>query len=581
MFISLKNISYHIARGLLFDNVDFNVAEGDRIAIIGRNGSGKSSLLNIIAGLTDSTSGERDVQKDARVLLVKQVMSDEELEKTPLDYLREADAQLQQMYAEAERLSSATSTAKQKQQAAALMDLAAALENERYDTEAPQILQGLGISIEQQDSPMNELSGGLSMRVSLASALIQQPDVLLLDEPTNHLDLPSVLWLKNFLQEYTRPFVMISHDRTLLNDLVTTVYHLQQGKLESYNGNFDTFLQVYQLQKEQAVSMNEKLDKNHKKTQAFIDAHKTDPKWRGNVRTRERLMEKDNANRAEIIKEEPVIPLEFAAGSELKDPILDLQRVAVGYEDKTVLSGVNLSIQTQSRIGILGCNGQGKSTLAKLITGHLEKASGQMISDRRLKIGYFSQNQTDVLDVEKSVSQQLASVIDNPQEDQIRSLLDTFGFDRNKIATKVADLSGGEKTRLLLAMIAIQRPNLILMDEPTNHLDFETREALIKAINDFDGAVVLISHDWDLLEKTMKDFWLVKDGKAAVYKGDLEKYKDMVSAPAAASAKSKANKASSSAPSVSKSGFMGSSSSRDVPSSSSCSSAKKGANKRK
>lgn len=516
MLARITDASYSIDGRLLFDNVEMAINEGDHVALIGRNGCGKSTLLKILAGTIQIDSGTSESKKNARILLVKQELPSDN--KTPIEYLKDADLEITHLNSLLEQENSNITS---------IYDEINQIEDERYGKEAILTLSALGITKEKQNQPMRELSGGLRMRVALASGLLQYPDVLLLDEPTNHLDLPSIIWLTEFLKTYPRPFVIVSHDRALLSTVVNKTYHLQQGSLTCYHGDFDTFIEQYQLMKEQSIRTNNNTDKKIEEMQKFIDKFKAKPKWSAIAKTREQWIVNLNAERPDIIREEPLIPVSFPECEVLKNPIFSIKTGTASYNTTIVLSKLNFSIQADSRIGILGCNGQGKSTLVRMIMNQFVKVTGDIYSTPKLRIGYFSQEQSDVLNKDLTVIEQFKLASNDSPSEMLDQLLH-FGFNRDKCTFKIDVLSGGEKTRLLLAMIAANKPHLIILDEPTNHLDFETKQTLIEAITTFNGAVVLVSHDWDLLDKTMENYWVVSKGTVTPYTKGLNHYRTCV-----------------------------------------------------
>jgi len=515
MLINLLEANYVLGGRHLLNDANFIVNDMDRIALIGRNGCGKSTLLKILAGSISIDAGTREVKPGARILLVKQELPVDD--KSPLDYLKDADEQLSALNNKID--------AAEGDDIAVLYEEIEVLESERYGNEATLVLLGLGISKIQQERPMRELSGGIRMRIALASALLQRPDLLILDEPTNHLDLAAIIWLTEYLKTYPRPFVMVSHDRTLLTAVINTTYHLKDGELTCYNGNFNTYLEQRNLIQGQAISTNLNTDKKVVKLQKFVDSHKSNPKWARIARTREGWINQLENDRPALDQEAPPIPIAFAPCSELSDPIVRTEGCAVYYGDRPILSNVTFDIQSRSRIGILGRNGEGKSTLVRMIMGDKVRTTGLVNCTSRLRIGYFSQEQSDTLQDTLSVFEQLKLVLSSEKDEGIFTHLIHFGFTREHCAALIGTLSGGEKTRLSFALLAAQRPQLIIMDEPTNHLDFETRQSLISAINQFNGAVLLVSHDWELLETTMSHYLMVSNAQVSVFDKGLEHYK--------------------------------------------------------
>ena len=519
MLIALDSVNYKTGKYQLLVDASITLNENDKIALIGRNGCGKSTLLKILLGSLDIDAGVRKIGKNTRVLLVKQDLPANET--TPLDYLKEADEQLVALYEQVE--------VADFEDVSRLYEDIELLESERYGKQATLVLLGLGIALEQQKRPMRELSGGIRMRIALASALLQKPDVLLLDEPTNHLDLPAVLWLTEYLRTYSQAFVLISHDRTLLSSVVNTTYHLQDGKLTRYQGDFNTYFEQRELRRAQSQAYNEGADRKIAQIQQFVSSHKSNPKWAKICQTRESWIDDLNEGRPEQDYESPPIPITFPPCGELRDPIIETINSSVFYGTKQVLENVNFSVQTQSRIGLLGSNGEGKSTLVRMLMQQMVTTKGILNIAPRLRIGYFSQEQSDIMQEELTVFTQQKSQMDaTVSDDLVLTHLLQFGFKREQCHALVGSLSGGEKTRLAFAMIAARNPHLIIMDEPTNHLDFETRASLIQAMNSFNGAIVLVSHDWELLEKTTKDYWWVRGGQVIPYQKGLQHYKSIV-----------------------------------------------------
>lgn len=515
MIIEVTNVSTYLGGKIIHSDICFNINAGDHIGIVGRNGSGKSTLLDIVSKKISPDSGEVVYHNRPRILLVKQDLPDSDI--SAIDFLKQEDSELQALYVKADNASPA-----------ALGDIygeIGVLESERYDELAPKVLLGLGLSIAEQNAPMRNLSGGMRMRIGIASALIQAPDLLLLDEPTNHLDLESTLWLVEYLKSYEQAFLVVSHDTELLNAVTTKTFHIQSSKLTTYNCSYDTFRHEYAARKEYAVRMNEKITADQERNEKFIRRFISHPTRAGSCHAKEKVVKKLEESRPEIIVEERDYPIEFPEPHLLEDPIIHMNHVDIGYGDRALLRDLELSIQLNSKIGLLGRNGQGKSTLAKLLVGRLEAMSGEYLSNSRMRIGYCSQDQVDEFDMSITVYEQLKNVSTDKSDAHLRSFLSKFGFDRKMIFAEVGTLSGGEKARLSFAMICAHNPHLIVMDEPTNHLDIEARDNLIKAINEFSGAVLLISHDWDLHQKTMQKFWLINNGQVKPYLKGIDVYK--------------------------------------------------------
>lgn len=522
--LELENVTLFVAGKVLIGEANIKVTPGSRIGIVGRNGCGKSHLLQVMASKLRPDAGQVKVTNDDRVLLVKQELPDQTM--SPMDYLRSVDPDLT-------RLDKAIDDAMDKNNDDALADLfndQGVIEGERYSTLAPRILRGLGLKDEQHEAPMSNLSGGYQMRVALAAALVQQPDILLMDEPTNHLDLESTLWLVEFLRDYpaSKSVVIVSHDPNLLNQLTTSTWHLKGGRIDVYGGSYDVYKRESVIKAEQDKKNNEELDKQIKDKMQFYYEFRQRPARAGQAMDRLRQVERLKEEKVEIVPEQPVAPIAFAEPGQLGDPIVELRNASVGYDKNVVLKGMNLSIQYGSKIGLLGRNGQGKSTLVKLVTERIKPISGLVLNNPRLRIGYFSQDAKDELDVTKTVWEQFRDGTGINNEETLRSKLATFGFGRENIGTKVGDLSGGEMSRLAFAIICAREPHLIVLDEPTNHLDVETREQLTQAIKDFKGSVLLVSHDWDLQKETMQKFWVVRNGAASEHFQGLDNYRDRI-----------------------------------------------------
>ena len=515
--LELTDVSLFVGKKLVLDGVNLIINPGDRIGIVGRNGVGKSQLMQVLEGVISPDAGVRKQDKRATVLLVKQELPDDA--KNPIDYLRENDPDIQELE---EQLDASDSD-----YVGEVTDRLAELDEERYETLAPKILMGLGLTPEQLKQPMRNLSGGLRMRIGFAMALVRTPDVLLLDEPTNHLDLESTQWLIEFLKQYSPncAFVIVTHDIRLLMEVSTSTVHLRGGVLTQFAGNYELYRQQLETRKLKDIQSNDDLAKRIARQKEIYYRFRDLPESRAAQAVAQlKKAEKLEDQIVEIIQEEPVVELDFPEPVAMKDPILRLVNVCVGYSARPVLSDLNLSVQSGSKIGLLGRNGEGKSTLVKLLAGELEPMTGVVERGARLNVGYFSQELTDVLDAKLTVYEQVTKRTNLKADGDVRAFLGRYGFSHDKAGIRVENLSGGEKSRLLFALICAASPNLIILDEPTNHLDVETRAELIKAITQFKGCIILVSHDWDLHEKTMQQFWLAKEGKVQVYEKGLSHY---------------------------------------------------------
>lgn len=514
----LHNVSVFVGGRPLLNEANFRVNRGDRIGVIGRNGSGKSHLMELLAGTIGPDAGTRSLSRDnPTVLLVKQELPDET--STPLDYLKDHDPDMMQLNAKIDETDDSN-------ELGALYEELSKLEEERYDTEAPKILMGLGLTKAELTRPMSELSGGFRMRIGLAMALIRKPDVLLLDEPTNHLDLESIEWLIEFLKDYPKSaaFVIVTHNIRILTALCPTTVNLRGGVLTEFEGDYTAYKEHLANEESKALMSNKDREKEIKRRtetyHQFRGVASRAAQALGELKKAEAL--KDDM--VEILTEEPVVDLSFAESAPLPSPAVKITDADIGYVKKTVLHDINLSISYGMKIGLLGRNGEGKSTLVKLLAGKLNPSRGELVGAPRLNVAYFSQDLMDELNAELTVYEQFATTTSIRSDEAIRSALGRYGFSRDKVDLNVSMLSGGEKSRLLFALICSRTPNLIIMDEPTNHLDVETREELIRAMNEFNGSIILVSHDWDLHEKTMNQFWLVNAGTVSVYNQGLKEY---------------------------------------------------------
>lgn len=542
--LTIRNGSLYLDGNELLSDINISVNPGDRIGVVGRNGSGKSSLLSLLSGDMRLDSGERILQQGCDVCLIKQNLPDGDL--SPLDFLRENDPDLVRLN---ERLELA-----QGAEAAEIYEQISNLEVERHETLAPKVLMGLGLKTNELTQPMRILSGGLQMRIGLALSLILSPDILLLDEPTNHLDLEAAEWLIHYLTHYSpkSAVVIVTHDLSLLEGVTNSTLILRSGKVTFFSGTYE----LYKEQRENLDRADEKrnaqlVKQAERKVEIYYKFRDLPASRAAQAVQQLKAAEALRSKIVNIVEEEPVVDLAFPEPSDLPDPILRLTSVSVGYSERTVLSDVSLSVQAGQKVGLLGKNGEGKSTLLKLFADKIEPQKGEVIRNPRLSVGYFSQELMDELRGELTVFQQFSDKTGIKDEQRIRSLLDKYGFNYEKTNRIVRNLSGGEKARLLFSTIceSEKRPHLIILDEPTNHLDVETRNSLVLAMNQFKGAIILVSHDRKLHEQTTSSLWLVKDGWVSVYDKGLSKYRKEIfdSRAGLAESKSKSTSAGSSA----------------------------------
>jgi ATP-binding cassette, subfamily F, member 3 len=513
--LTIDDVTYRIAGREILHGASARLPAGRRIGLVGRNGAGKSTLLKLILREAQPDLGEISKPASWRIGAVAQ-----EAPGGPdslLDTVLAADPERGQLLADAE-----TETDGHR-----LGDIHARLEAiDAYSApaRAASILAGLGFSAEAQLRPCSEFSGGWRMRVALAAILFAAPDLLLLDEPTNYLDLEGVLWLEEFLRRYRGTVVIVSHDRDLLNTAAEFILHLEHGKLTLYTGGYDTFVETRAARRalDQAFAKKQELQRKH--MQEFVDRFRYKASKARQAQSRLKMLARMKT--IDIPLDEHVQPIRLPRPEETSPPLLTLEHVSVGYSPgKPVLSNVSLRLDPDDRIALLGQNGNGKSTMAKLLAGKLQAMSGESVRSKKLTTGYFAQHQLDELDGAATPIQTLARLRPKFTEQEVRTRLGGFGFSADKAKTAVAKLSGGERARLMLALATLDKPNLLLLDEPTNHLDIDAREQLLDALNEFEGAVVLISHDRRLIEATAERLFLVANGGIEPFDGDLEDYR--------------------------------------------------------
>lgn len=394
---------------------------------------------------------------------------------------------------------------------------------ESASARAAAILSGLGFKETDLGRPVAEFSGGWRMRLALAAALFQPSEVLLLDEPTNHLDLEASLWLENHLRKYRGTLVIISHDRNILNDLCNYIVHFDHGKLVTYSGNYDTFVRTRTMQKELLQKQALKLEQRRQHLQSFVDRFRYKATKAKQAQSRMKMLEKMDA--VTLLEDDESYRFDFPEPLELPPPLLTLEDGEAGYDGVAVLKKLNLQIVDNDRIALLGANGNGKSTLAKLLSGRLPLLKGSLARSAKLKVGYFAQHQSEELPLDLTPVEFISHLLPDLLEPRLRAYLARFGLSQEKALTRIDKLSGGEKARLLFAAMAYNAPEILILDEPTNHLDIEGREALIRALNDYKGVVILITHDLHLIELIADNLWLVKNGTCKPYEGDLEDYR--------------------------------------------------------
>ncbi|ARQ57688.1 MULTISPECIES: ABC-F family ATP-binding cassette domain-containing protein [Rhizobium] len=517
--ITLTEISARIAGRLLLDNASLSLPSGTKAGLVGRNGAGKSTLFRVITGDLGSETGSVSIPKAARIGQVAQEAPG--TEQPLIEIVLAADKERAALLAEAE-------TASDPHRIAEIQMRLVDIDAHSAEARAASILAGLGFDRDAQARPASSFSGGWRMRVALAAVLFAEPDLLLLDEPTNYLDLEGTMWLEDYIRRYPHTVIIISHDRDLLNNAVNSIVHLDQKKLTFYRGNYDQFERQKAEADELQTKAKAKNEAARKHLQSFIDRFKAKASKARQAQSRVKALERMGTVAAVI--EDHVQPITFPEPEKQPaSPIVAVQGGAVGYQPgKPILKNLNLRIDNDDRIALLGSNGNGKSTFAKFISGRLAPESGEVKLAPSLKIGFFAQHQLDDLIPEQSAVEHVRRLMPGDPEAKVRARVAQMGLATEKMATAAKDLSGGEKARLLMGLAAFHAPNLLILDEPTNHLDIDSRRALIEALNDYEGAVILISHDRHLIEATVDRLWLVNGGTVTAFEGDMDEYRDLI-----------------------------------------------------
>ena len=512
----------------ILDGADLTVDQGRRIGLIGRNGAGKSTLLRAIAGEVPLDSGEIRLATRARIATVAQEAPSGDANL--LDTVLEGDPERLALLAEAE--------AAPPYRLAEIHERLRVIGSDAAPARAAAILAGLGFDETAQQRPVGEYSGGWRMRVALATALFAAPDLLLLDEPTNHLDLEAALWLEQWLARFPGAVLLVSHDRGLLDRAVQSIAFLDRGRITVTPGGFDEFVRIRTERALQQVREAERIVAERAHIQSFIDRFRYKASKARQAQSRIKALAR--LPQIETIIEDAPTRFDFPEPARIAPPIIALERVFVGYDGTPVLRNVSLSIDMDDRIALLGANGNGKSTLAKLLAERLPTMSGEIRRGPKLRVGYFAQHQAEELVESETPVDHMARALPRASATQLRAQLARFGLDADKAETPIANLSGGEKARLLLSLATRDAPQLLILDEPTNHLDIDAREALVKALADFQGAVLLITHDPHLVELVAERLWLVADGTVKPFDGDLDDYRALLAERARPAARQEA-----------------------------------------
>ena len=521
--LTISGVTYRVGgkRGrALLNDATAQIPEGSKLGLVGRNGIGKSTLLDLIRGRLTPDDGDIYLPRGHRIgFLAQEAPSGA---GSPLATVLAADRERARLLAELDADPSPLRIAEIEERLETIGARAA-------PGRAARILAGLGFDAAMQETPIDELSGGWRMRIALAAVLFAEPDLLLLDEPTNHLDMEASLWLERYLRRYRHSFVVVSHDRQLLNAATTATLHLEGGKLTLYSGNFDAFLRARGAVKARQAAMAKRQEAQRRHMQEFVDRFRYKASKARQAQSRLKALAK--LEPVSVIAEAPPIELSLPEPPvALRPPLITLEHASVGYAaDRPVLSGLDLRLDPDDRIALLGANGNGKTTFARLLAGRLAPMSGKMTRPPKLVSGFFAQHQIEEMRRDESAYDHLAALLPELPPEAIRTRLGRFGFGQDKAFVPIASLSGGERARLNLALVTHDSPALLILDEPTNHLDMETRESLVAALADYSGAVVLVSHDWHLIELVADRLWLVADGTVVPFDGDLDAYRRRLS----------------------------------------------------
>ncbi|HYD13954.1 MAG TPA: ABC-F family ATP-binding cassette domain-containing protein [Allosphingosinicella sp.] len=516
--LSLNAITVRLGGRPILDRASAALPPGSRVGLVGRNGAGKSTLMRLVAGQLEADEGGIELPRAARIGYIAQEAPAGEA--TPFETVLAADTERAALLHEAE-------SSEDHHRLGEIHERLNAIGAHAAPARAARILVGLGFDEAAQQRPLDSFSGGWRMRVALAALLFSSPDLLLLDEPSNHLDLEATLWLEDFLRSYRATMLIVSHERDLLNNVVNHILHLQDGKTTLYVGGYDAFERQKAERQAQQSALRAKQLAEREKLQAFAD------RWRAKASKAKQAQSRVKAlARLQPVAEavsDPSLSFDFPSPAELKPPLVTLDMAAVGYEPgRPVLSRLNLRLDPDDRIALLGRNGNGKTTLARLLAAQLPPMEGGMTASGRLRVGYFTQYQVEELDHEGTPLEHMSRLMPDAKPAAVRAQLGRFGFSADKATMQVGRMSGGERARLALALITRDAPHMLILDEPTNHLDVDAREALVQALNDYTGAVVVVSHDRHMLELTADRLILIDGGTATEFAGSLDDYTELV-----------------------------------------------------
>ena len=515
--LNINGITVRLGGRTILERASATLPAKSRVGLIGRNGAGKSTLMKVMIGALDADDGEIEMPRKTRIGYLQQEAPHGT--KTPIETVLEADTERAALFAEAEHCVDPDRVAE-------LYERLEAIDAYTAEARAARILVGLGFDEEMQQRPLDSYSGGWKMRVALAALLFSEPDLLLLDEPSNHLDLEATLWLESFLKAYPGMMVVISHERDLLNNVVDNILHLEGGKVTLYAGGYDAFERQRAERAAQLAAARASQDAQRAKLQEYIAKNSARASTAKQAQSRQKMLAKMQPIAA--MAEDPTLSFDFPSPDELKPPLVTLDMATVGYGEKPILQRLNLRLDPDDRIALLGRNGNGKTTLARLLAAQLAPMDGGMTKSGKMRVGYFTQYQVEEMDGDDTPLEHMARLMGDKTPGAVRAQLGRFGFSGQKATTKVGKLSGGERARLALALITRDAPHMLILDEPTNHLDVDAREALVQALNAYDGAVVVVSHDRHMIELTADRLVLVDAGTAQEYGGSLDDYTDLI-----------------------------------------------------
>jgi len=512
--LNINGITVRLGGRTILDRATATLPPKSRVGLIGRNGAGKSTLMKVMIGSIEADEGEIEMPRKTRIGYLKQEAPSGKI--TPIETVLAADTERAALLKEAE-------DCHDPDRVGEIHERLIAIDAYTAEARAARILVGLGFDEEMQGRPIDSYSGGWKMRVALAALLFSEPDLLLLDEPSNHLDLEATLWLENFLKNYPAMMVVISHERDLLNNVVDTILHLEGGKTVMYTGGYDSFEQQRAERAAQLAAAKASQDAQRAKLQDYIARNSARASTAKQAQSRAKMLAKMQPIAA--MAEDPTLSFDFPSPEELKPPLVTLDMAAVGYtEGNPILRRLNLRLDPDDRVALLGRNGNGKTTLARLLAAQLAPMEGGMTASGKMRVGYFTQYQVEELDTDDTPLEHMTRMMKGATPAAVRAQLGRFGFSGPKATTKVGKLSGGERARLALALITRDAPHMLILDEPTNHLDVDAREALVQALNAYEGAVVIVSHDRHMIELTADRLVLVDAGAATEYNGSMEDY---------------------------------------------------------